>query len=116
MGYFLPVITDCASDKLAEEVLERVTEEQAGDSEGVSYHLRWGRQLRRAFEQRKKSEGDLRLGDIAYPAKVKEALPSVVVDVQYDKTGILDLDTGELKYYALGYLTRVQGLRMASHP
>jgi len=58
----------------------------------------------------------LRLGDIAYPAKVADPLPSVVVDVQFAKTGILDLDTGDLKYYAVGYLTRVQGLRMASHP
>lgn len=56
------------------------------------------------------------LEGVAYPAKVKEALPSVVVDVQYDKTGILDLDTGELKYYAVGYPTRVQALRLGSSP
>jgi hypothetical protein len=36
--------------------------------------------------------------------------PLVVVDAQYNKTGIVDLDTGEPKYFGAGYVARLQGL------
>jgi len=110
VAYFLPVMTDCSSDGFAAGVLADVTSEQQGDVVRAEYHLRWGQQLATKLGNYRPFESNVALGDIAFPLRVKEALPSVVVDVQPSKAGLLDLDTGQPRYYASGFLARVQEL------
>lgn len=109
-AYFLPVIVACSSDKYAADVLADVTAEGRGDVGRVAYHVRWAQELARSIVRRRTSPSPVGLGDIAYPLKVEGVSPSVVVDVQYDKAGLLDLDSGMLKYFKTGYLVRVHSL------
>jgi hypothetical protein len=43
-----------------------------------------------------------------FPVKKAADWPLVVVDVQHNKTGIVDLDTGGLKYFRRGFIARLQ--------
>jgi hypothetical protein len=69
-----------------------------------------GATSRRGNEKRR-SPSHIELDDVAAPLKLKGAPPSIVVDVQPTKSGLLDLDTGETRYYASGFLAKIQGLR-----
>lgn len=110
VGYFLPVITECSSDSFATEILEDAAAERPGDVTRATYHVRWAKALARSVEKHLPRPSIIALGDIALPLKVKGVPPSVVVDAQNEKAGLLNLDSGELKYYASGFLTRIQAL------
>jgi hypothetical protein len=111
IAYFLPVISECASDPLAAEMLKNVTAEQRGDGGTVAYHLGWARKLAKAAGMERLDSCSIALGDVVLPVKGIRVKPSVVLEVQHGKTGLVDLNNGELKYYAVGYLARIGGLR-----
>jgi hypothetical protein len=111
VAYFLPVIEECSSDTFATEVLGDVMTEGKGDVARVAYHVRWAQDLAKSLTKHRPRPSTIALGDIAFPFLVPGAYPSVVVEVQHNKAGLFDLDSGEPKYYASGFLTRVQGLR-----
>jgi hypothetical protein len=113
LGYFLPVITECVSDEFASGILKQVADEQKGDRPAcTSYHLAWAKQVVKAADSRLSKPSSVELGDIAVPSKLTESALSIVVDVQFNKSGLLDFDTGEPKYYATGYLKRIQRLQL----
>jgi hypothetical protein len=51
------------------------------------------------------------LGDLVSPTKMTVPWPLVVVDAQYNKTGVVNLDDGEPRYFGTGFVGRVQGLQ-----
>ena len=109
--YLLPVITECMRDDLAETVLSTVTGEQKGAmKESASYHIQWARRVMKAFDKQQRATGPIALGDLVTPLRMVATWPSVAVDAQYNKTGIVDLDTGEPKYFGAGFLVRLEGL------
>jgi len=115
LAYFLPVISQCASDKLATTMLTSVADEQKGDNpERAAYHLQWAQHLVKVAMKHRPIPSDVELGDVAVPLKLKEVPISIVVDVQPNKSGLLDLNTGEPRYFASGYLARIQGLQLRS--
>jgi len=61
-----------------------------------------------AFHAKKSKPGPVAIGDLVLPLKVSAPWPLVVVDAQYNKTGVVDLDTGERKYFGAGYVTRLE--------
>ena len=77
----------------------------------AEYHLEWARRAMNAFREHQAASGPVALGDLVVPLKMTASWPLVVVDAQYNKTGVVDLDTGEPKYFGAGYVTRLQGLR-----
>jgi hypothetical protein len=116
IAYLLPVITECAEDDAAQEILADIVAEQKGKTEEVTlYHLQWGRTLARAFSRHQRETGAIGLGDLVEPVKMLASWPLVVVDPQHNKTGIVDLDTGEKKYFGAGFVARLQRLAPASH-
>jgi hypothetical protein len=111
VGYLVPVITECATDKLAAAMLTSIAEEQRNECPTrAAYHIKWARQLLVTAKSHTTKPSAVELGDMAVPIKVKGAPLSIVVDVQANKSGLLDLDTREAKFYATGYLSRVLGL------
>jgi hypothetical protein len=111
IAYLLPVLSECVHDDFAADVLSAVVvEQQESMKKSAAYHLSWARQVNRAFQKRYTAKGPIALGDLVFPVKVSVFWPLVVVDPQYDKTGVVDLDTGEPKYYGAGYIARLQGL------
>ncbi len=114
VAYMIPVITQCAEDAFAVEVLNAIAAEQPDSMERTTaYHLEWARRVTKAFHEHQLAAGPIALGDLALPLKVSVNWPLIVVDAQYSKTGIVDLDTGEPKYFGAGYVARLQGLPTA---
>jgi hypothetical protein len=111
IAYFLPVIRECASDAWAAEILKNVMTDQRVDCGTVAYHIGWARKLAKAARIERLDSCPLALGDVVLPVKGGRAEPSVVLQVQHGKTGLVDLNNGELKYYAVGYLARIGSLR-----
>jgi hypothetical protein len=113
VAYLLPVITACAQDGFAEDVLVAVAAEQQDSvKKSTAYHLEWARQVAKAFDGRQPATGAIALGDLVLPVKMSASWPLVVVDAQYNKTGVVDLDTGEPKYFGAGFLARLEGPQM----
>jgi hypothetical protein len=111
-GYFLPVISECALDSFATTMLTSVSGEQKNENrDSAAYHLRWAHDLLKVAENKQSNQSPIELGDIAVPLNMKEVPLSIVVDVQSNKLGLLDLNTGEPRYFAMGYLRRIQPLR-----
>jgi len=111
VGYLVPVITECATDTLAAAMLTNIAEEQRNECPTrAAYHIEWARRLLVTAKSHGTKPAAVELGDMAVPTRVKGAPLSIVVDVQANKSGLLDLDTGEAKFYATGYLSRVLGL------
>ena len=112
VAYLVPVVTQCAEDSFAEGVLRAVVAELPDRMEkSAEYHLEWARRAMNAFREHQAASGPVVLGDLVVPLKTTASWPLVVVDAQYNKTGVVDLDTGEPKYFGAGYVTRLQGLR-----
>jgi hypothetical protein len=76
----------------------------------TSYHVEWARGITKAFREQQSAKGPITLGDLVVPLKMVASWPLVVVDAQYNKTGVVDLDTGEPKYFGAGFVARLQGL------
>jgi len=113
VGYFLPVISQCASDDLAAAMLTSIIDQQKIENrDSATYHLHWAKGLLDVSKNQQSNSQPIELGDVAMPLKIKDIPPSIVVDVQPNKLGLLDLDTGEPRYFATGYLKRIQGLRV----
>jgi hypothetical protein len=110
IAYLIPVATACASDDVAEQVLSSVAAAQpASIAESAAYHMRWARQVAQIFSQRPPAGAEpIRLGDLVFPLKMAADWPLIVVDAQHNKTGIVDLDTGEPKYFGAGFVARLQ--------
>ena len=113
---FLPALTDGASVRtLATTILTTAASEQKGNNpERAAHHLHWAQELLRAVKKHRPAPSDIELGDVAKPLKLKEAPISIIVAAQPEKSGLLDLDTGEPRYFASGYLTRIQSLELSS--
>jgi hypothetical protein len=79
--------------------------------ESTAYHIEWARRVMKAFHEQQRSPAPIVLGDLVWPLKMSVSWPLVVVDPQYSKTGVVNLDTGEPKYFGSGFMGRVQGLR-----
>ena len=113
VAYLLPVITECTDDDHAETILSTVAGEQKDSmKESAAYHIQWAHLVAKAFREKRRATGPITLGDLVSPVKMSVPWPFVVVDAQYNKTGVLDLDTGEPKYFAADFVARLQGLRM----
>jgi hypothetical protein len=112
IAYLLPVVSECVCDDHATDVLSAVVVEQEQErlKMSVAYHLGWVRGVTKAFEERRIATGPIALGDLVMPLKISALWPMVVVDAQYNKTGVVNLDTGEPKYFAANYVARLQGL------
>jgi hypothetical protein len=111
VAYLLPAISQCVEDPFAEDLLKAVVEEAPERRRrSVVYHLDWGRRVTAAFRGKKSTAGSVMLGDIVVPAKIPTPWPLVVVDAQYTKIGVADLDSGEPKYFGTGYVTKLSGL------
>lgn len=112
IAYLLPVITECAQDGPAEQILLEITGEQNdGVKESAKYHIEWAREVRKDFQKQQHSAAPILLGDLVLPLKMPVSWPMVVVDPQSSKTGIVNLDTGDPKYFGAGYMARIKGLR-----
>ncbi|HXG70822.1 MAG TPA: hypothetical protein VNJ04_09460 [Gemmatimonadaceae bacterium] len=107
IAYFLPVILACKRDDQADAMLRSVAAEQKSREEPVLYHLQWAESVERAAASNRRPAEDLKRGSIAIPLKMASPHLSVVADIQHDKAGIVDLDTGEVKFFKSGYLGRV---------
>jgi hypothetical protein len=93
-------------------VLNSAASDQLGEMKNRAlYHVEWCRRFTKAFLQRQTTAGAIALGDLVVPLKMAAFWPLVVVDAQYTKTGVVDLDTGEAKYFGVTYVTRLQQLR-----
>lgn len=111
VAYLLPVITECAKDDLAEAVLSEAAGEQKDSMrECTSYHIHWARGVAKAFRDHQLAAGSIAIGDLVSPSKMSASWPLIVVDAQYSKTGVVNLDTGEPKYYGAGFMVRLQSL------
>ena len=112
VAYFVPVVSECVRDVLATDVLSAVVAEQQQENvkRSVTYHLDWARGVTKAFQERRTVTGPIILGDLVMPLKIPASWPMVVVDAQYGKSGVVDLDTGKPKYFAAGFVARLQGL------
>jgi hypothetical protein len=112
VAYLLPVITECTQDDFAEDVLSAIAAEQQDSmKKSTTYHMAWARGVAKAFRERQPATGPIALGDLVLPLKMSASWPLIVIDPQYNKTGVVDLDTGEPKYFGAGYVARLQGLR-----
>ena len=110
--YLLPLIAECVNDDLAQTVLSNTAEEQKGHVlNSTSFHIEWARRIAKTFHERQTVTGPVALGDLVLPVKMSASWPLVVVDAQYNKIGVVDLDTGEPKYFGVGYVARLQGLQ-----
>jgi hypothetical protein len=108
IGYFLPVIRDCARDSFAGALFTEVADNQKAENHDFArYHLRWVNQLIKNAENQKPDSSPIELGDVASPTLLKEMPLSIVVDIQPTKLGLLDLNTGEAKYFGSGYLRKI---------
>jgi hypothetical protein len=111
VAYLMPVITQCTEDAFALDVLNTIAAEQPDSMKRTAaYHVEWARRITKAIQDHQPAAGPIALGDLVLPVKVSANWPLVVVDAQYNKTGIVDLDTGEPKYFGAGYVARLQGL------
>lgn len=112
VAYLVPVVSECVRDDLATDVLSAVVAEQQQENvkKSVTYHLDWARGVTKAFQERRTVTGPIILGDLVMPLKKPASWPMVVVDAQYDKSGVVDLDTGKPKYFAAAFVARLQGL------
>jgi len=108
IAYFLPVITECTHDEQAEAILRTAFVDQQADEANAQYHLLWAERIERAASGVRKAAESFLPGNIAIPLKLASARPSVVVDVQHNKVGIIDLGTGEPKFFAAGFLAKIQ--------
>ncbi len=109
VAHFLPVISDCAADGAARDLLTRA----AGGNdigEAATFHLRWAGRLTRATLSATRRPSPVNLGDVVLPIKVKDARPAIVVELFSDKAGLLDLDTGKTRQYRFGFLASLQHL------
>jgi hypothetical protein len=116
VGYFLPVVMECAADELATDILARAVTEPRGQVAGrpamlmkdlADYHLSWAHGLVRGRAQQPTPATRLHVGDIVYPRQKEGSSLGIVVEVQGTKAGILDLDTGESRPFITTYLSRV---------
>lgn len=108
LGYFLPVISECADDSSAATMLTTVANEQNRERGGsAAYQLDWAHQVSKAGKSNQTHRGVIELGDIAVPLKLKDVPFPIVLDVQLSKCGLLDLNTGEPRYFATDYLKRI---------
>ena len=105
-------MSECARDDLAADVLSFVLVEQQQETvkKSAAYHLDSARGVTKAFQERRTATGPIALGDLVMPVKISASWPMVVVDAQHDKTGVVNLDTGEPKYFGASYVARLQGL------
>ena len=104
-------MTEWVRDSFASDILLTVVAEQQDPmKKSAAYHMDWARRVTKAFQERHTADGPIGLGDLVLPAKIPVLWPLVVVDVQSNKTGVVDLDTGEPKYFGATYVTRLQGL------
>ena len=109
LGYFLPVVSACAADEKAAELLTSVARGDLEGEQSATYYLKWAKRLDKAVVKRSQTpSAKLSLGDIAYPTKVPDAPLSVVVAVEETSIGLFDLDTGQPKRYKTGYLAKVE--------
>ena len=111
VAYLVPVVTECAEDPFAKDLLSEVVAEQSETlRQSAAYHIDWARRVAEAFHGKKSRNGPVAIGDLVSPLKVSTPWPLVVVDAQYNKTGVVDLDTGEPKYFGAGYVTKLESL------
>jgi hypothetical protein len=111
VAYLVPVITQCAEDAFAEDLLKAVVAEQSDTlKRSATYHIAWAHRVTDAFNAKKSKPGAVAIGDLVLPLKIPTPWPLVVVDAQYNKTGVVDLDTGEPKYFGVGYVTKLDSL------
>lgn len=111
VAYLVPVVTECAKDPFAKDLLSAVVAEQPETlRQSAAYHIDWARRIAEAFHGKQARNGPIAIGDLVSPLKVSMPWPLVVVDAQYNKTGVVDLDTGEPKYFGAGYVTKLESL------
>ena len=72
--------------------------------------MRESSQRKAAFQGRQTATGPIALGDLGFAREDDDFWPLVVVDSQDNKTGVVDLDTGEPKYFGSGFVSRLRGL------
>ncbi|MCY4056709.1 MAG: hypothetical protein OXG44_01780, partial [Gammaproteobacteria bacterium] len=114
VAYLMPVIAQCAEDTFAVNVLNDIAAEQPDSMRRTTaYHVEWARRVTKTFHEHQPIGGPIALGDLVLPLKVSVNWPLIVVDAQHRKTGVVDLDTGEPKYFGAGYVARLQGLLTA---
>lgn len=113
LGYFFPVVSECARDPFAATMLTSVANEQNERcGESAACQLRWASEVLKANKNKQSDSLPIELGDVAVPLKLKDVPLSIVMDVQPTKCGLLDLNTGGPRYFANGYLRRILGLRL----
>jgi hypothetical protein len=111
VAYLVPVITQCAEDAFAEDLLQAVVAEQSETlRQTATYHIDWAHRLTNAIRATSSSPGPVAIGDLVLPLKVPTLWPLVVIDAQSNKTGVVDLDSGEAKYFGAGYIAKVDSL------
>ena len=112
VAYLVPVVSECVRDDLATDVLSAVVAEQQQENvkKSATYHLDWARGVTKAFQECRTVTGPIVLGDLVMLLKMSASWPMVVVDAQYNKSGVVNLDTGKPKYFAASFVARLEGL------
>jgi len=109
LGYFLPIVSACAADEKAAELLTNVARGDLEGEQSATYYLKWVKRVEKAVvKSSEATSAKLSLGDIAYPNKVPDAPLSVVVEVGETSIGLFDLDTEQPKKYKTGFLAKVE--------
>ena len=107
LAFLLPLATDRAHDEQAKELLLRMVDEQRRKPGLAQYHLNWARSAEASAKRATEPSKDFRRGDLAVPVKMSARWPLVVAAVEHNKVGVVDIETGELKLFANGFLARV---------
>ena len=70
VAYLVPVVTQCAEDSFAEDVLRAVVAELPDRMEkSAEYHLEWARRAMNAFREHQAASGPVALGDLVVPSE-----------------------------------------------
>ncbi|MFN7982520.1 MAG: hypothetical protein U0Q11_11730 [Vicinamibacterales bacterium] len=105
----LPVATECAQDSQAGALLVQTLAERPSEAARAERHLTWAKRISAAASTSKTpGSGSFRLGDIVVTFKANPPKPFVVSQVLHGKTGVLDLDRLDHRYFADGWLAPVE--------
>lgn len=109
VAFLLPLATECAHDDKARELLLEAAGEMKGVTDSAEYHLAWATTSEASAKHATDPAVSLAVGDLAMSVKMPSRWPLVVAAVEHNKVGVVDLETGNLKRFATGFLAKVAG-------